>query len=212
MTWKRSDVAGNQLLYVSKLLRELVVDTDPKIMQKHAQQPINPSTFQPQRGINVFRKLHPQTAAAGILVLFVRAGNCAKYAALHEISDRSWSQHKEIDIKSQAMSVAERLCCDLNSWEEIRPTIPNAKPGRKSSSPLRLPSRDGTEKAQNTGVAHESGTTVSRSNAASPNFRTSPSAQPTQTRIKLKTNLCIAGETLSTHGALRLRSVLLPKD
>lgn len=85
MTWKRSDVAENQLLYVCKLLRDrVVVDTDPKIKQKHAQQPINLSAFQHQRGINVFRKLHPQTAAAGILMLLVRVENCAKYAALHD--------------------------------------------------------------------------------------------------------------------------------
>lgn len=47
----------------------------------------------------------------------------------------------------------------------------------------------------------------------SPEFKTSPlPAQETKSTIKLKTNLCTAGETLSTHGEPRLRSVLQPKD
>lgn len=139
MTWKRSGVAESQLLDVSKLLRNRpVIDTDPRIMHTRVEQPINQSEFQHQRGINLFRKLHPPTAAAGILMLLVRVDKCAKYAAQHEIGDRSWSKHKGRDTKSRAVSVPERLCCDLNNWEEIRPTISDPKPGRKPCSWLRL--------------------------------------------------------------------------
>lgn len=123
-------------------------------------------------------------------MLLVRVDECAKHAAPHEISDQSWSWHKGRDIKSQAMSVPERLCCNLNSWEEIRPTISNPKPGRNPSSPLRLPlmwRRNGESAKHWCGKTSPRPKAVSRSNAASPNFRTSPlSAQRTQSRIKLK--------------------------
>lgn len=139
MTWKRSGVAESQLLDVSKLLRNRpVIDTDPRIMHTR-EQPLNQSEFLHQRGINLFRKL-PPTAAVGILMLLVRVDKCAKCAALHEIGDRSWSKHKGRDTKSQSVSVPERLCCDLNNWEEIRPTISDPKPGRKPCSQLRLSS------------------------------------------------------------------------
>lgn len=88
--------------------------------------------------------------------------------------------------------MAERLCCDLNSWWENTPDNHGPKPVRNPSPPLRLPSERGA--TQRTSVANES-----RGDAASPEFRTSLlSAQArTKTKSKLKTNLCTAGETLS---------------
>lgn len=105
---------------------------------KHAQQRLNLPAFQPKRESS--GKLHPRTAAAGILVLSVR-DNCAKYAAFRETSHPSCSQCKGTYIRSRAVSMAERLCCDLNSSWENTPDNRGAEPVRNAPPPLRLPSK-----------------------------------------------------------------------
>lgn len=161
MTWKRSGVAESQLLDVSKLLRNRpVIDTDPRIMHTRVEQPINQSEFQHQRGINLFRKLHPPTAAAGILMLLVRVDKCAKYAAQHEIGDRSWSKHKGRDTKSRAEPCrCQRGCAAISTtgrkyaWQS---QIQSQEENHVLSSGFHQ-CGDGTEKAQNTGVKNASG-------------------------------------------------------
>lgn len=121
-------------------------------------------------------------------MLLVRVSKCAKCAALHEIGDRSWCKHKGRDTKSQAASVPERLLSQQlggNTPDNLRskarkktmvsaPAFINVETERRKRKTLVWKMSPGSK-------------AVSRRNAASPNFRTSPlSAQPTQSRIKLK--------------------------
>lgn len=144
-------------------------------------------------------------------MVLVRVDNCAKYAALHDISDRSWHQEPSHIGGREAMLRSQQLGGNTTDNPKSK-----AKARKKTifSAPASINVE--TERRKRKILVWQMIPGPTPCPAATLQVPISEHLRCQQNRHKaesnLKTNLCTAGETLSTHGELRLGSVLLPKD
>lgn len=167
---------------------------------KHTYEGLKQPGFQYQRGINAFRKLRPQTAAAGTPRSARNTQRCMEPASNAALNTKK--------LISRAKPEGLR-CWDPNSWSEIRPTNSGPKPV-KTNHLLRSSFHhcgDATEgKAKDwrgTGVRDRRRVPQQRCKSRFRNLLRRRH-KPQQSGIKLKTDLCTAGETWSAHSELRV--------